>query len=276
MSLVGVFVSEENPGHPVLWMVSDSRITDSNRQLMLEEGMKLFSLPIVCVGPDAAGLYSEPYFAQEIGLGCVGGTLIYLHVYATLVTLLMNLAGSGAVPSLEQIADTVARVTTIYVKSYGEKANSTAHRVAFVLGGYCAVDERLEAFEIAVTFSEGAFDRFDATPVDLSEGKVTWFGDFAVEAAAAVEETRSHSPEPLAWHRAPVFVLREFIQDAKYDTIGGDVQVGHTLGHTFTRGMTVSPLVHGKPQAVMKLNNIDLAELNPVGPCAIVIQGMTA
>jgi hypothetical protein len=78
---------------------------------------------------------------------------------------------------------------------------------------------------------------------------------------------------PLHWHRAPIRIVRRFIEDDP--TIGGDVLFGFVLGSDFIRATTVAPKVHGQPAAVARLNNIDLDEIGPVGPCEIGLNGMT-
>ncbi len=72
---------------------------------MLDEGGKLFSLPVTCRKPNEAGFFSAPYFNQQVGLACVGGSLIYQQVYACAIPILSNLGGfEGNVPSLEDSA----------------------------------------------------------------------------------------------------------------------------------------------------------------------------
>lgn len=275
MSLVVVWRNEEQE-HPSIWIATDSRISGRGGRL-LDEGGKLFSLLVVSRRPGDAGFFSVPYFAREVGLACVGGSLIYQHVYACLVPILSNLIGlEGGTPSMEDVAGAVGRVTTKYVVSLGEAAPS-AHRVTLVLVGHCTHDGQQEAFAFGPTFAEdGAFDRFEPSLLDLAEGRAHFFGDCTAEAEAALaaERNRVEDERNILWHRAPTRVLRAFVDDPARPTIGGDVQLGFVLGTNFTRAVTVAPHIVGQPEACMRLNNIDLAEIGPVGPCQIGLLGM--
>jgi hypothetical protein len=273
--LVVVWLNEETQDSPAVWMVSDSRIS-SDGATPIDEGAKLFSLPIVCRGPDRSGHFTEPYFAQSIGMAGVVHALIYHHVYATLVPILNGLIGApDSVPSLEDIAATVAKITTVYVASLGQNRRSDAHQVTLSLDGYCILHARYEAYRCAARFSDAMFERFEAVPLDLDGGRPHFFGDHIEVAHAAVENQRSEDPPPIVWHRSPQFVVRRFIEDPQYTTIGGDLQIGRAAGLSFVRGSTASPRVHGEPEVVLRVNNIDLEQVGMVGPCMIGITGMT-
>lgn len=117
MSLVAIWQNAEEPEQASIWVVTDSRISDAVG-VLLDEGTKLFSVPIVCRGPGDDGFFSLPYFVQDVGLACVGGTLLYQHVYACMVPVLSSLIGDGLlVPSLEDVAETTATITSKYVVS---------------------------------------------------------------------------------------------------------------------------------------------------------------
>jgi hypothetical protein len=269
MSLVAVWQNEERAGQPSLWLAGDSRISDG-AGVLLNEGGKLFSLPVICRRPDEQGFFSIPYSVQDVGLACVGGTLIYQHVYACLVPMLSSLLGDGrSVPSLEDIARTTATVTEKYVASLGQ-TNPQAHRVGLVLAGYCVVHSRHEAYKLEPCFEDQLFRGFDASALEIDTGQVHFFGDYVVEAHDALKERRAADE-----HRAPARVVRQFVDDPHYPSIGGDVQLGFTVGANFVRVTTVAPRVHGRPEAVIRFNNIDLEEIGDVGPCHIGIDGMT-
>ena len=280
MTLVAMWLNEENPAHASLWVVSDSRISGGPGGAFLDEGAKLFSLPISCRGPAESGLFSPfnpPYFSQGIALAGAGNTLVFHHVYATIVPILGALIAIPTnVPTLEDVADAAARITTMYVRSLGQNWSRNPHRVELALGGYCHPDSEHEAYRLTPEFEDGMFSQFAATKLSLQGGEVHLFGDQRDEAHFAIEQRRSDHPKDIAWHRAPEFIVREFVNDDdQYPTIGGDVQIGYTVGHTFIRGATVSPKAFGQPAAVMKFNNIDLEEIGLIGPCRVGISSMS-
>jgi len=283
VSLVAVWLNEES--QPSIWVAADSRIT-GDLGVLLDEGGKLFTLPVICRKPGDEGFFSVPYFTQQVGVACVGGALIYQQVYTCAIPILSNLIGlDGNYPGLEHIAAAmcsrhiaaaVARITTRYVSSLGEKGYSKAHHVKLVLVGYCAVHERLEAHLLSSVFEEQMFARFEAQPLPLDPNDPQFFGDKveAAREALALERHRVKDEIPILWHRAPTRIVRQFIEDDQYPTIGGDVQFGYILGSDFIRATTVAPKVHGQRPAAMRLNNIDLDEIGEVGPCMIGLTGM--
>lgn len=243
---------------------------------LLDEGAKLFSVPIVCRQPGEAGFFTDPYSVQAVALACAGGSLIYMHVYACLVPIMSNLIGIAPnAPSLEEVAETSAKVATRYVASLGQVSH-TAHRVELVLAGFCLAHSRYEAIEIRPHFENEAFREFECGQLDMSAGQAHFFGDHTNEASERLDDRRAKlvKEHPILWHRAPLRVLRDFIEASEFETIGGDVQAGFTSGADFTRVATVAPRIHGQPEAYARFNNIDLDEIGHVGPCMIGITGM--
>jgi len=137
MTLGAVWCSYETPEAPALWMASDSRISADEGRL-IDEGVKVFEIPVVCRGAGPAGFFDQIYLEGTIGLTCAGGTLVFQNVYGTLVPMLGNLISpQRAVPSVEDIADLIGRLMTLYVKSLGARRPS-AHHVSIVVGGVSA------------------------------------------------------------------------------------------------------------------------------------------
>lgn len=167
MWLVAVWLNEEEQP-PRIWVVSDSRIT-GELGVLLDEGGKLFTLPVICRKPDDGGFFSVPYFTQQIGVACVGGTQIYQQVYTCAIPILSNLIGmDGNNPGLEHIAATVARITTRYVSSLHDRGYAKPYVVKLVLVGYCAVHGQLEAYVVGPVFEQQVFARFEAQPMVLN------------------------------------------------------------------------------------------------------------
>ncbi|MGD9571116.1 MAG: hypothetical protein AB7V62_04445 [Thermoleophilia bacterium] len=252
--------------------MSDSRIS-GGANILTDEGAKLFSLPVVCRRPDADGFFSVPYFIRDFGVGCVGSTLGYQNIYAFLVASLSNLVGDGKhVPSLGDIAAMAARVATAYVRSVGQH-NRLAHRLELVVAGQCPATGP-SAYAVVPRLENDCI-HFRADEVALDGGRAHFIGDCTQKADEALLAARAGESEAsIGWHRAPARVVREFIEDPELPTIGGDAQIGLTVGARFVRMGTVSPIVEGQPAAVMRLNNIDILAAGNVGPCAIGIDGM--
>lgn len=272
MTLTATWIGDHAAGRR-LWMASDSRISDADG-VLFDAGAKLFELPLVSRSPSSTGFFDRATFATSLGLLCAGSTLIFQHVYATLVPTLGNLIGMDSVPSLQQVADFVGRMTTVYTRALG------AHRprnavVDLVLGGLDPVTAELQAFELAPERGEEGLVAFFPRAVDLQGGRVRFGGDAtAIRAATeSLDRVRADPGPGRPFERAALNVIREVSQDDQFPTVGGDVQVGCTIQADFRRFATVTTSGPGSP-AQMRLNNIDLHALGGVGPCALGVPGM--
>jgi hypothetical protein len=113
-------------------------------------------------------------------------------------------------------------------------------------------------------------------PVSLSLGPhdVHFIGSRVDHARALWERLVTRDEPGASRHRAALNVVRSLIDDPGAETIGGEVQIGHMVGWAFRRVASVVPVPGQAPRARMLLNSIDLEDLQPVGPCAIGLQGM--
>ncbi|MHB8657725.1 MAG: hypothetical protein ACYC91_07175 [Solirubrobacteraceae bacterium] len=234
--------------------------------------MKIFEVPVICrsAAPET-GFFSNVYFANTFGLGCVGGSLIYQQIQANLLPLLGNLIGAlGAVPSIEQIVGFTAAIGSQYVRSLGARRPQTAAQVQLVVAGWCAVERALVAFEMHPVLDTDSV-AFQAVRLDL---QTPFFAGDKTDAATVLCTQVMEADQPGApASRAPLNVLREFIEDPEATTIGGDVQVGFTVGAAFQRVRTLRPIPGHEPQAAFWLNAICTDDLPPVGPCALGLLG---
>ncbi len=246
-------------------MASDSRLSDPNGPL-LDAGNKLFSLPLVCRQPDDDGFFSVPFYANTFGLACVGGSLIYSNVYAFAATLTTNLIGPpGATPpSLAELAVFFADIVTRYVRSVGVRRHNAAD-VNMVLAGVCPRNACFEAHTLVANHNDQGLVEFAPEVLDLAEGRAHFFGTAVAEAEEQLA-MRSDA-DSAARYRAPLDVVRHFIASQDHPSIGGDVQLGFTMGPSFQRVATLDP-TKGQGGG-FRLNNIDVSEIGHIGPCVI-------
>ena len=272
MTLTAVWVNREEPEAPRLWMTADSRISDETGPLV-DQGNKLFVVPVVCREPDPQGFYTTPFFTQTVGLMCFGGSLIYNNVYASVVPLVTSLIGGPqtAPPSLEELADVVGTLLTEYVRELGIRRGPAAARVGMVVGGFCARHSAFEAHELRPGVDRNDLVMFARQGLGLTEGEVHFFGDALPDARASLERRRGKAAHPIVSERAPQRVVEELVASSQHATIGGDVQLGFTVGMNFQRVATTRSGPGARTTSYM--NNIDIDAIGHVGPCAI---GMTA
>lgn len=274
MTLTAIWANYEVEASPTLWMATDSRISDGEARL-IDEGIKLYEVPYVCWRPGDSG-FDTPFHASSIGMAAAGGSLVYQHVYGTAVPLLSHLIGTGhAAPSVAEIALMIGRLTTIYVRSLGQRRDD-ALRVTIVVGGQTSGGQP-EAYKLTAALDEEHLVHFPPVPLDLSRGSVHFIGDHLETAENLIAEVAARDEPGAPRERAALNVIRRLIDDPAVTTIGGEVQLGYTspLGG-FRRVASVVPDRGNEPKALRLLNAIDVDELGGVGPCGIGLDGMVA
>jgi hypothetical protein len=272
MSLAAVWGNYENPEHPTVWMAADSRLSDATG-LLIDAGMKLFEVPITCRGQGRSGFYDRVVSSRSIGMVAVGGSLVFQHVYGTMVAMLGSLVGeAGPGPTNADVAGFTARLTTAYVRKLGIFRPKSADRVEIAIGGVSAEGE-IEAFAVSRNESDRRIE-FLPEAIDLSPGQVTFMGDQVEQAARACKKVEQRNEPGAPKERAALNVIRAFVDDPDKKTIGGEIQVGCTIDPSFRRMFSVRPVEIGAPEARMSLNTIELADLALVGSYEVAPLGM--
>jgi hypothetical protein len=188
-----------------------------------------------------------------------------------------NLAtADGRPPSLADLAQAVAEVTTLYVRQLGRRRHN-AHVVTVTVGGCDLRDLRLRAFRMdATTDPATGILAFEPTELDFASRRAHFTGDGVGDAERRelelLEQADQSAHPPVARGRTPLVVLREFMADKERPTIGGQVELGFTIGHRFTRVASLEPVVSGRPEAHFILNGAPVVE--NVGSCFVSVPGM--
>jgi hypothetical protein len=272
VTLGAIWLNDEEPESPRLWMATDSRISDEAGSL-IDEGIKLYEVPVVCRRPGPSGFFDTPFFTTSIGVIGAGGTLVYQQVCGTLVPILGNLISTQrAVLSIGDIASLAGVVATHYVRSLGTRRPHDAAKVTLVIGGE-SVNSGIRAYRLSPDIPEDGLLTFAVQPLDLQPRVVHFIGDKTDDARTRLQELVRKDEPGASKYRAALNVIREFINDADHPTIGGDVQIGFTTGRGFRR---VASVVPDDANALRLLNSIDLDSLPAVGPCDIGIEGMVS
>jgi hypothetical protein len=275
MTLGAIWCNYEEASLPRLWMATDSRISDEGGRL-IDEGIKLYEVPVVCRRPGESGFFDVPFFATSVGMCGAGGSLIYQHVYGTLGPILSNLIGNGsAVPSVADIALLASELTTRYVRSLGHR-RPDADRVTIVIGGDSIGGRMPEAYRLRPGLNSDRLIHFSVEPLSLEPDVVHFVGDRITHAQTMLREIAEENEPGAPRARAALNVIRAFIDDPDISTIGGEVQIGYTMGNGFHRVASVRPDWEHPPTAIRLLNSIDLDALPHVGPCGLGIQGMVS
>lgn len=254
-------------------MASDSRISDGEAPL-IDQGIKLYEVPIVCRTPGNAGFFDRIAYEGAIGMLGAGASLVFQHVYGTLVPLLGNLAYPVPVaPSIVELASFIGKVTTVYVRSLGQRRHD-ADRVTIIVGGESPTKEP-EAYKLTAQRDPEGLIEFVPEQLGLADGVVHFIGDHTEDAQAMYRALAERDEPGASRQRGALNVIRNFIDNPKIRSVGGEVQIGYSAGARFRR---VGSVVPGEgPQASPArrlLNSVDLDELGTVGPCLLGIDAV--
>jgi len=273
MTLAATWCSYEPPAPPRLWMASDSRISDDEAPL-IDQGLKLFEVPIICRAPGPTGFFDQIVFESAIGLVAAGGSLVFQHVYGSLVPLLANLIRPvPVVPSTSQLASFVGRVMTIYVRSLGHRRHD-AGRVMIIVGGE-SLTGQASAYKLIPQVDTQDLLEFVPMQLELADGVVHFIGDRTDEAQSMYRDIAMRDEPGASRQRAALNVIRNFIDDPEIPSVGGEVQIGYSAGGRFRRVASVVPGTEPPPsRSRYLLNSIDLEELGSVGDCALGIDAV--
>jgi hypothetical protein len=224
MTLAAIWRSGDDARRFDLWAASDSRISDSYGKL-IDEGIKIFELPVRCAKPNAEGSFSDVFYSSSFGLVCAGSTLIFQHVYATLVPLLNNLGAlNETAVSIRDAADLAAWVCETLVSSLGQRKGPDALRVEMALIGWCPLEQQVDGYSLLPRTAGGTFEGVEPVHLDLSNGNVTFLGDQLTKSRHLMAEVQHAGQPDSPVGVAPLTVIREMIEDDSVPTIGGDVQ----------------------------------------------------
>ncbi|ELA9373104.1 hypothetical protein QUO16_004426 [Vibrio parahaemolyticus] len=233
-SIVSWFNPESNGE---VWVVGDSKITDGreNPSMLLDAGAKVFSIPLICKAPGSTGFFDELVLESKVGLAFAGSSLIGLNVHAALSTVFSNLNRLEQIPSMEELAEYTRMIAKSYIDTLAVMRQEGA-LCEFLFVGFCHVTNRYKICEIRPDFTSGMFELELIIHDSVTARPEEYFvlGDKKEEIRSAIDDYRADKePDDFWWQRAPKVVLQEIIQEERYETIGGHLQLGICVNKHF-------------------------------------------
>lgn len=250
MTAIAIWLNDENPSRPSLWVASDSLVTRTKGSRLIGDAAKIMPLQVVCRVPDALGFFSQVSSVHSYGYAFAGSTLIGQNVYLCLTPLLASLnSPTHYSPSLAEVADYIHRyLCTSYeeLRILGPEAN-----FEIAIFGCCPVSKTLGIYRFRPTLSiAGQYEVTCIATTDFSETKFAYLGDFSDHMSREIERALVKQSTPgKPKSRAPKFVIEEHIAKDDYTTIGGDLQMGVANVSGFQPYMLCRPRVPGQPAA---------------------------
>jgi hypothetical protein len=272
MTAILSWFNQEEGTLPYIITVGDTKISGGEGTLTLE-GAKVLELPIKC--KDLTTPSQEVYFTSSIGFAFAGSTLVGLNVYCYLQTIFANLGGlkqQNKLPDYKSICSKAKEVLLLYTTSIRSISE-------LLLFGFCPKFKNPFICTIKPKSTANGID-YDIEIKDRfsDEIEVLLIGDKKEDIKQLVDDeiskqTIKHS---LNYWRAPAKVLREIIEQNKFETIGGNLQLATVNSFKFDTYSVVVPIKGQEPKATMKFRNFDVFDGigKPVGECMVSINGM--
>ena len=276
MTAIAIWRTDEIPSHPNLWAVADSRISKADGEVLIEDGVKILPLQIVCRSPGTLGFFDQPYFTHTIGYCFAGSTLMGQNCYLRLIPLLSSIASPEK--HLISIRD-VAEYALSYVSSaFDDYKITQAHNALFEVAifGYCHSAKQFEVYKFRPAEIDGIIRLQMEEFTNLQDNEFVYLGDKPDALRGQIEAAFASDPEPgRPTNRAPRFVIGEKIEDADFPSIGGDLQIAIVSPAGYQPYALMRPDVTGQPTArISYLGRDFLDDLYTIGPARISLNAI--
>lgn len=229
MTGIVIWPSYVHPTTPRIWASGDSLISQAggSPSPLIQDGAKIFSVPIVCRSIGRDGLFTEPYFAHTLGYCFAGSTLMGQNSFLSASPLLTTLTSEKRyIPSIEDIVRFFHYFMSSSYDNYKVIAQSRAHFEA-ALFGWCHNSGALEAWHFKPSDASGVW-RIGFEKADFCvSGSFLYLGDYKDIAKSKLEGAFLLEPQN---EQVPRKVIQELIRSTKYHSIGGDEQLAIANG----------------------------------------------
>jgi len=275
MTAIAIWVNDEAPKHPTMWVAADSRISCADASALIEDGAKIFPLPIVCRAPGQDGFFSRISYTHSFGYCFAGSTLIGQNAFLALAPLLGSLAvETDYVPSMADVAAYMHRYLLHTFDDFKARVGKGALFEAAVFG-HCGCTNRLTAFHIEPSVEAGIVTLKCSERIDTTPGRPLYLGaekpNLTERFAAAVDSAAPGRP----LYRMPRYVIQDCISEESFSSIGGDVQMGIADSLGFRTLALCKPRVYGKPEAYISYLGRELTpDLQRVGEALVAPPAM--
>lgn len=266
MTAIAIWINEEIQNYPSLWVVADSRVS-SGSGILIEDGAKIFTLPIICKKSGKDSFFTDNYYQHSVGFCFAGSTLMGQNSFLSLQPLLSNLFSvEGYIPSLEEIANYILSYLKQTFDDYKVVGASNSMLEAAIFG-YCHVTSKLCVFHFLPEFgSNGCFMTMKNCDCKKTSDFV-YLGDKKSEMIEKIKVSfKSESIPGRPVSRVPRYVIEDEIQENDSSSIGGDIQLGIAGVHGFSTYKICKPYKKGEPKAYFSYLGRELTEeLSHVG-----------
>jgi len=283
MTAIAIWCNHEIEENPGLWIAADSLVSTSAGSKLINDGAKVFALPIVCRSAGKNGFFTERYYEHTYGYCFAGDTLLGQNAYLSLVPLLSNLFSSTSyIPSSADVARYVhAYLSHTYDDCKAERAENSVFEAA--LFGHCSITNTLAAYHFFPENENGVFEVTCKLYDNMQEREFLYLGDSKVHMSSQIKAALAAEPTPMAeWEarskgrrlsRIPRYIIQDHVNDEYFPTIGGSLQLGIADRFGFRAFPLCKPGVNG--QAIISYLGRELTQdLQYVGRALVGGEGM--
>jgi hypothetical protein len=277
MTAIAIWLNNEDPESPALWVASDSRVSRDQNQTLIDDAAKVFALPVVCRFPGESGFFTQLGYFHTYGYCFAGSTLLGQNTFLALMPLLSNLAATqGHAPLMADVAGFILNYLGRAFDDYKAIAcENSAIEVA--LFGWCHSTQKQHIFHFFPDKDENGVYVLRCTDhVDLNEKSFLYLGDHKSDMMQKLQKAFDGDCEPgRPLSRIPRYVIEEHIHNDEYKAIGGDLQLGIADRFGFRPFSICKPRVHGEPEAYLSYLGYELhKDIQSVGDAFVNLPGM--
>lgn len=253
MTAIAIWCDHEASDNAMLWVAADSRVSGTNGTILIEDGAKIFGLPIVCRSPGDDGFFSHIYHEHTYGYCFAGSTLMGQNAFLSIMPLLSNLISPDSyIPSLSDIAQ---HALALFSRSFDEYKQRVGQNAVFeaAIFGYCHREQNLSAFHFSPEIGDDGIARIMLTPHQgMKDKQFIYLGDDKAVMCSLIEEAFSRESIPgRPVSRIPRYIIQDKIDDGSCGSIGGDIQLARADRFGFIPLTLCKPRWPGQPDAYM-------------------------
>ena len=277
MTAIAIWLNNEDPESPALWVASDSRVSRDQNDTLIDDAAKVFALPVVCRLPGENGFFSQIGFFHTYGYCFAGSTLLGQNTFLALMPLLSNLATTrNHAPLMADVASFIFNYLGRAFDDYKAIAcENSAIEVA--LFGWCPSTQKQHIFHYFPDKDENGVYMLKCTDhTDLKEKSFVYLGDHRSDMTQKIQNAFDGDCEPgRPLSRTPRYVIEEHINNAEYKAIGGGLQLGIADRFGFRPFSICKPRVHGEPEAYLSYLGYELhQDIRSVGDAFVNLPGI--
>jgi hypothetical protein len=206
-----------------IYFTSDSRLTDSDKNVTSDDAIKIFKVSVEIYGPVPADIPNsiEPLIHQTTFGLCFAGSYINGSILAdTIEEILSNIQATPFSDiSIENLSD-IAFAIYKQVSTQLMQINRNRGLSEILLGGYCPITSNFKLYKFfPKQYNCGNILEFEKQQILINKQTVFLGDNIAIERANVLLSKINND-------YSRFHLLREIINDPQVKTVGGNIQAG--------------------------------------------------